>query len=111
LAFRQADLNPEEFERLQGWRRRVMRYWIATMAAALAVWLAGSAFSIPDGLAAISASGLAVLALLAARATYRGACPRCAGRIRFEPRVELPRACPHCGVVFIQPSVTEPPRP
>jgi len=100
LAFRQPGLAPDEAAHLQRWRRRVVVSWIATMAVAVVVWGAVSVFALAPVFEFLAASLLAVLALLAARLTYAGACPRCGGRIRFQPRVELPASCPHCGVAL-----------
>lgn len=93
-------LNTDEILHLQRWRKRVVRCWIATMATAVGVWIIASAFAAPLAIEIGLAALLASLTLLAVRAARRGACPRCGGRIRFEPRIELPQACPHCRIAF-----------
>jgi Flp pilus assembly protein TadB len=89
-------LSECQIRRVQAWRRGVVGLWIATMVAALAVWVIVSALS------ARFVVELTLVALpvgFAALATWnmrRGRCPHCGQRIQFEPRIELPRACPHC---------------
>lgn len=96
-------LNEAELQRVHRWRRRVVRLWLATMAIALGTWVVAAAFSPPTALEIALAVVLASLALLACREMRRGACPRCGERIRFEPRIELPGACPHCHTPFSLP--------
>ena len=85
---------------VQRWRRSVVRLWISTMLAAIAIWVLLSAATVPRIVEAGSAVLLLLLTGLATWNMRRGKCPRCRARIRFRPRIELPRACPHCATPF-----------
>jgi hypothetical protein len=85
---------------VQRWRRSVVRLWIATMLVAIAVWALLAATRVPWLVELGLAAALALLTGSALWKMRRGACPRCGGRIRFQPRIELPRACPHCAAPF-----------
>ena len=90
----------EAFERLQRWRVRVVRLWLATMITALAILLLLAAFQPPAAVQYIAALALFGLAGLALRSTREGLCPYCQARIRFEPRIGLPPACHKCAMPF-----------
>jgi len=96
-----SQLSDDDRANLQRWRKRVVRLWVATMAAAIGIWVVAAAFSTSIELELALAVVLTGLVALAVREMHRGVCPRCGRRIRFEPRIELPRSCPGCGVSFI----------
>jgi hypothetical protein len=96
-----SQLSDDDLDCLQRWRKRVVRLWVATMAAAIAIWAVAAAFSTSIELELALAAALIGLVALAAREMHRGACPRCGRHIRFEPRIELPRSCPGCGAAFV----------
>lgn len=96
-------LSAHEIELLHAWRRRVVRWWIATMIAAVLTWGSAAAFRLPAVAEFALAALLACVALMAVRQTLRGRCPRCGTRIRFEPRVELPLRCSRCASEFVAP--------
>ena len=97
-----AFLGEDEVARLQHWRKKVVRLWLATMAAALGIWVAAAAFSPPMALELMMAVVLVALVALALRETRRGTCPRCGQPIRFKPRIELPRSCSGCNASFFR---------
>jgi hypothetical protein len=93
-------LSGDEVARLQRWRKKVVRLWLATMAVALGIWVAAAAFAPPMALELMMAVVLVSLVALALRETRHGTCPRCGQPIRFEPRIELPRSCSGCNASF-----------
>ena len=95
-----AEPVPAEIAAIHRWRRTVVRWWVATMVASVAVWAILGLFGAPTWLEVLSAAALLLLASLALWGMRRGACPRCGTRIRFQPRIELPQSCEHCGLAF-----------
>jgi hypothetical protein len=93
-------LIPQEMEILLRWRKRVVVQWVGVMLTALGVWAIAGTHALAVAFEFAAALLLAFITLLAVRTMRRGACPRCGGRIRFEPRIELPPACSHCQVAF-----------
>jgi hypothetical protein len=93
-------LTASESDRLNAWRSAVVRRWLVAMAGALGLWAAATGFDLPSTVEHLLALVLALAVLVALRATRSGRCPRCGMRIHFEPRIELPSACSHCGVAF-----------
>lgn len=94
-------------ERVQHWRRSVVRAWIIAMIAALAAWSATAAWPMTSAAQTWIGAGLVLLLAYACWNMRRGRCPNCSGRIRFEPRIELPKRCANCGVPFALPSDDE----
>jgi len=86
---------------VQAWRRSVVRLWIVTMIAALAFWALLSALPVPPIAEMASTAVLLLLVGFSIWNVRRGKCPRCKARIRFRPRIELPRACPNCDAPFV----------
>ena len=86
---------------VQQWRRRVVRLWLTTMVTAIGVWGLFAAVAMPWILELGTAALLALLVGVSLWHMRRGACPRCGARIRFAPRIELPRTCPHCSAPFV----------
>jgi hypothetical protein len=98
------DSTNDAIATVQRWRRSVVRHWIATMVAAIAVWGLLAATAVPWVVEAGAGTVLLILTGLSLWKMRRGRCPRCGARIRFEPRIELPRACPHCAISFVAPT-------
>lgn len=94
------DADPSVVAEVQQWRRRVVRGWIATMITALAIGAGAAIWPMTLSLEVAAAVALCALAAYAAWQTRQGRCPRCSAPIRFEPRIELPAACGHCGIAF-----------
>jgi len=92
---------PEKFGTLHAWRRQVVRWWIATMIVALLAWCVAAALPLSRRWEAVLGGVLLLIIGIALYQTHRGRCPRCDARIRFEPRIELPRHCPRCGADFM----------
>jgi len=99
------DHNVRRFTReivaLQRWRRRVVRLWIATMLAAIGVWAMVAAIALPWAVELSAAAVLGILVGVSVWQMRRGRCPSCGRKIQFQPRIELPLACPHCSTSFV----------
>ena len=100
-SLRQQTHNQASIEAVQRWRRGVVLLWIITMVAAVSSWALLSAIAVPGGGELASAALLLLLAGLSTWNMRRGKCPRCGAKIRFRPRIELPRFCQNCAAPFI----------
>lgn len=85
---------------VQRWRRSVVRGWVVTMFAALAAWAAAAVWPLTPAVEAAAGLTLVSLGACAYWNMRRGRCPRCRAKIRFEPRIELPKRCAGCGMPF-----------
>ena len=93
-------LTEAQLKSIHTWRHRVVMLWIATMAAAIAVWAASAALTLSLTVQIALGGLLLGLVGVAAWTMCRGKCPSCGERIRFAPRIELPLACSRCRASF-----------